>query len=270
VKGLLTRIALEVRWPVAWFCLGLCLVMSLLTALLPKVLANMDQLFEKLKMIKPLLTALLGVDPGEQAPAQVAQAFLWVHPTVLTLLWAHETMYCTRCPAGEVDRGTADFLYCLPVSRWRLFVAETVGWLLSGGMILGAGYTGHLVASTILQPEMSTAFPITARVMINLGAVYLAVGGLAFLVSSLSDRRGRAIGIVFGILLASFLLNVLAQFVEWAGMISWLSMLHYYRPAIILQTKSVPWADISILTGMGLVMWVSAGIIHHRRRLCTV
>lgn len=270
MRGLLTRIALEVRWPVAWFSLGLCLVMSLLTALLPKVLANMDQMFAKLEMIKPLLTALLGVDPGEQAPAQVAQAFLWVHPTVLTLLWAHETMYCTRCPAGEVDRGTADFLYCLPVSRWKLFIAETVGWLLSGGLILGAGYAGHLVSSMILQPEMRTAFPITARVMVNLGAVYLAVGGLAFLVSSLSDRRGRAIGIVFGILLASFLLNVLAQFVEWASMISWLSMLHYYRPAIILRTQAMPWTDIATLSAIGFITWTAGGIIHHRSRLCTV
>ena len=75
---------------------------------------------------------------------------------------------------------------------------------------------------------------------------------------------------MFGILLASFLLNVLAQFVEWAGMISWLSMLHYYRPAIILQTRSLPAIDILILTGIALAFWVSAGIIHHRRRLCTV
>jgi len=44
-------------------------------------------------------------------------------------------------------------------------------------------------------------------VMANFFGVYLAVGGIAFLVSALSDRRGRAMAVVFAIVLASFLLN---------------------------------------------------------------
>ena len=125
--GLLQKIWVEVRWQVMFFSVGLCAIMSLLTALLPKVLGNMDLMFEKMPLIRPLLTAMLGVDPGQQASAQLSQAFLWVHPTILTLVWAHEVMYCSRMPAGEVDRGTADFLLCLPVSRWKLFLAETIG-----------------------------------------------------------------------------------------------------------------------------------------------
>ncbi len=84
--GLLQKIWLEVRWPVLFFSVGLCAIMSLLTALLPKVLGNLDSMFDKMPMIRPLLTALLGVDPGLQVSAQLSQAFLWVHPTVLTLI----------------------------------------------------------------------------------------------------------------------------------------------------------------------------------------
>ena len=102
MTGLLQKIWMEVRWPVLWFSLGLCAVMSLLTVLLPKVLGNIHQMFDKMPIVKPLLTALLGVDPGDQVSAQLSQAFLWVHPTVLTLLWAHEVMYCSRMPAGEI------------------------------------------------------------------------------------------------------------------------------------------------------------------------
>ena len=126
--GLLQKIWMEVRWPVLWLSLGLCAIMGLLTALLPKVLGNIHQMFDKMPMVKPLLTALLGVDPGDQVSAQLSQAFLWVHPTVLTLLWAHEVMYCSRMPAGEIDRGTADFLLCLPISRWSVFCSETILW----------------------------------------------------------------------------------------------------------------------------------------------
>ena len=210
--GLLQKIWMEVRWSVLWFSLGLCAIMGLLTALLPKVLGNIHKMFEQMPFVKPLLTALLGVDPGDRVSAELSQVFMWVHPTVLTLVWAHEVMYCSRMPAGEIDRGTADFLLCLPVSRWKVYVAESIGWLVSGVCILALGYAGHLAASLTVQPETRLSVANTLMVMANFGAVYLAVGSFAFLISAFSDRRGRAIGVVFAILLASFLLNFLAQF----------------------------------------------------------
>ena len=84
----------------------------------------------------------------------MSQAFLWVHPTVLTLVWAHEVVCCTRTPAGEIDRGTIDFLLGLPVSRVKIFAAELLGWLLSGVCILCCGYIGHWLASVYHEPDM--------------------------------------------------------------------------------------------------------------------
>ena len=89
MKGILRKIFHEVRWPVLFFSLGLAVIMGLLTALLPKVLGDIDKMFEKLPFVKPIITALLGMDPGEGFTAQMMQAFLWVHPTVLSIIWAH-------------------------------------------------------------------------------------------------------------------------------------------------------------------------------------
>ncbi|MCP4509979.1 MAG: hypothetical protein GY826_26680, partial [Fuerstiella sp.] len=132
MKGLLRKIFMEVRWPVLILSIGLALIMALLTELLPKVLGDIDKVFAKLPFVKPLITALLGMDPGEAFTAQMTQAFLWVHPTVLSLIWAHELMYSSRMPAGEIDRGSVDFLLGLPVTRWKLYLSETIGWILSG------------------------------------------------------------------------------------------------------------------------------------------
>ncbi len=270
MSGILSKIWMEVRWSVLWFSLGLCAIMGLLTALLPKILSNIHTMFHRMPIVKPLITALLGVDPGDQMSSQLSQAFLWVHPTVLTLIWAHEIMYCSRVPAGEVDRGTADFLLCLPVSRWKVFAAESIGWLISGTCLLAFGYAGHLVASLLVQPEMRLSVPHTMMVMANLGAVYLAVGSFAFLVSAMSDRRGRAIGVVFALMLASFLLNFLAQFQDWAKSISWLSFMNYYRPAIIIQTGLFPWVDVGILLCLAMTFWVASGLTFKMRSICTV
>ncbi len=69
----------------------------------------------------------------------------------------------------------------------------------------------------------------------NLFLLYTAVGGLALLVSSLSDRRGRTVAVVFGVVLVSFFLNFLTQLWEPARSLSFLGVLHYYRPFITIR-----------------------------------
>ena len=270
MKGLLRKIYFEVRWPVLFFSIGLAIIMALLTTLLPKVLGDIDKVFEKLPFVKPIITALLGMDPGDGFTAQMMQAFLWVHPTVLSILWAHELMYCSRVPAAEIDRGTIDFLLGLPVSRWKLYVCESIGWMASGMVIMGFGVCGHLAASLKLQPQMRPGIFAIFCIVANLFAVYLAVGGLSWLVSANSDRRGRAIGIMFAILLMSFLLNFLAQFWEPAKSVSFLSVMEYYKPAFIIQSGDFPWLDVSKLTCIGGGSWIMGGIIFRRRSVCTV
>ena len=268
--GLLRKIFFEVRWPVVYFSFGLSAIMWLLTALLPKVLGDVHRVFKKIPFIKPLLTALLGVDPGDGFSAEMMQAFLWVHPTVLSLIWAHSLMYCTRMPAAEIDRGSVDFLLGLPVSRWKLYFSETIGWVASGVVILLAGFSGHFLASSVLQPQMrATTFGLFC-ILANLLAIYLAVGSLTFFVSANSDRRGRVIGIMFAVLLASFLLNFLAQFWEPAKTVSFLSIMEYYRPALIIKSGSFPWKDVSVLLSVTLVAWLAGGIVFRRRSICTV
>jgi len=270
MSGLLTRIWIEVRWPILWFCLGLASIMALLTRLLPKVLGNIHEMFSKMPMVKPLLTAMLGVDPGDKVSTELSQAFLWVHPTVLTLLWAHAVMYCTRVPAGEVDRGTADFLLCLPVTRVQIYVAETLGGIFSGLLILLTGFVGHRLGSIQSPHDMILTAGDSLRVLVNLGCVSTAVGSLACLISACSDRRGKAIGVVFAILVASFLLNFLAQFQDWAKSISWLSVMEYYRPAIIIQTHQLPWKDLAVLAGISFVCWTAGLLVFKERSICTV
>jgi hypothetical protein len=107
-------------------------------------------------------------------------------------------------------------------------------------------------------------------VMANLYSVYVAVGGIALFVSALSDHRGRAVGVVFAILLASFLLNFIANFWQPAKQIAFLGILEYYRPAQILQHGEFPLRDITVLLGVGLVAWLAGGEILARRSITTV
>ena len=98
----------------------------------------------------------------------------------------------------------------------------------------------------------------------------VAVGAVALLVSTMSDRRGRAMAVVFGLVLASFLLNFLAQFWPSAEGLAPLSVLNYYRPAQILANGNVPMHDMLMLLGIAVVAWVAGLEIFARRSICTV
>ncbi len=138
------------------------------------------------------------------------------------------------------------------------------------------GYDRHFARiSDRIRAADRPAFMVLFRVAVNFYCLYLAVGGIAFLVSSLSDRRGRAMGVVFGVLLASFLLNFIAQFWEPARYVSFLSLLNYYQPLALLQSPDTGWAawpvtDMAVLTGIGVALWAVGGTCFARRDICTV
>jgi len=269
-RGLLIR-AFRESWPTT-LLLGLVLmgVEAALAFVLPKFGAQMSEQWLQMDFARGIIQAMLGTEIGDRLGPQMFQSIAWVHPVALALTWAHALVCCTRVPAGEVDRGTADVLLGLPVSRWEVFISETVVWLLCGAAILTAALVGNLLGAQGVPPEHRPQLSRLFIVLANLFCLYATVGGLAWLVSALSDRRGRAMTIVFLVLLSLFLLNYLAQFWHPLERIAFLSPLHYHRPVTVLGTGAWPWKDMGVLLASGGVMWLAGGAVFSRRDLCTV
>ena len=76
--------------------------------------------------------------------------------------------------------------------------------------------------------------------------------------------------IVFLILLVLFLLHYLAQFWSPLENVVFLSPLHYHRPVDILNSGAWPWGDMAVLSCIGGLTWIAAGVVFARRDLCTV
>jgi beta-exotoxin I transport system permease protein len=269
-RGLMIR-AVRESWPTT-LLLGLVLmgVEAILAFVLPKFGSQMTQEWLQMDFARGIMQAMLGTEVGDRLGPQMFQSIAWVHPVVLTLTWAHAMVSCTRVPAGEVDRGTADVLLGLPVSRWEVFFSETIVWLICGAAILMAALTGNLLGGFGLPPEQRPQLARVLIVLLNLFCLYAAVGGLAWLVSSFSDRRGRAMTFVFLVLLALFLLNYLAQFWQPLEKLVFLSPLHYHRPVNVLGSGNWPWKDMSVLLVAAGAMWLAGGAVFARRDLCTV
>jgi ABC-2 type transport system permease protein len=269
-RGLMLKAALEM-WPATLMC-GVLLfaVEAVLAYVLPTFQSQFSNGMLQIDFVRSLVGAMLGVDASEAMGPQAFMAFPWVHPVVLALIWAHAMICCTRMPCGEIDRGTIDLTLTLPVTRWAVLRSEAVVWLLFAVVLLGLGMLGYLVGRSYVAPEARPDISRTLIVLANCFCLYLAVGGLAWCVSASFDRRGPALALVFLILLASFLLNFLGPFWSVAKRFSFLGLLDYYRPMIILRDGTVPWSDMTVLLVIAAVLWLAAGIIFSRRDICTV
>src|ERR1051325_10669536 len=203
-------------------------VEALLAFVLPKFGSQFSQQWLQLEFARNIMQAMLGTEIVDRIGPHMFQSMAWVHPVPLALTWAHALLCCTRVPAVEVDRGTAHVLLGLPVSRWEIFFSETFVWLGTGLLILVAALFGNLLGGLGLPLEQRPQLPRLLIVLTNLFCLYVAVGGLAWFISCLSDRRGNAISLLFVILLALFLLNYLAQFWQPLAKLVFLSPLHFH------------------------------------------
>jgi ABC-2 type transport system permease protein len=269
-RGLLRKAWLE-TWTVTVLCgLGVMLIEAVEGYTLVTLQSEVSKMLSMLPGLEKLVRMLVGADRtlGQLGP-DAFPAIAWAHPLALVLIWTHAVTICTRVPAGEVDRGSIDVLLGLPVSRWQLQVHESFAWVVSGAVLLLMFVAGNRFGNALAHgPRIEPGR--LAMLAGNLFCLYIAVGGLAWLVSALSDRRGRAASVVVAFVLFSFLLSYLAPFWNVAEQLSFLSVLHYYVPLTVLREGLCPVRDMLVLSGLGAALWTAGGIVFASRDLSTL
>lgn len=208
---------------------------------------------------------LLGADLLEGINLTSLMTLGFAHPLVYALTWSLVLAVGTRVIAGEIDRGTADLLLSLPLSRARIYACVSSVWLMAGIPVSLAPLAGAWLGQRILTMPETLNLERLALLVVNLFALYVAVGGITSLASSLVSRRGPAVAISLTVILASVLLNTVAQFSETIKQISFLGLLDYYRPLPIIRSGQLPIHDILVLLGIGGACWL-AGLWRFRRR----
>ena len=215
--------------------------------------------------IKTMIQIALGADPvGDLTPTTLATMGL-AHPLLYAFAWTLLLTIGTGVVAGEISRGTADLLLTLPVSRAAVYTSTTLVWLMAAFQVSLAPLVGLWIGERVFPLAEPLDFMRLWPVAVNFFALNVCVTGVTMMVSSMSSRRGTAVGIVMTTLLASDLVNLLAQFWDAIRSISFLGFLHYFRPLPVVRSGSLPWGDIGILMAVAVVMW-AVGLRHFCRR----
>lgn len=175
--------------------------------------------------------------------------FMWV-----LIMAAAAITFATKCLSGEVAAGTMELVLSQPVGRRTIVITRWVAM---------AAYLFVLMLATTV-PIWLTAHALDIAVdagnIVLLTVVgfllSLAIGSLAFALSSVSSESGRPAGIVGGVLGAMWVVSFMSENAKWAEALNPVNLFHYWEPARLLEEGTASagaWWFFGALSVIGLV-----------------
>ncbi|MBI2221841.1 MAG: ABC transporter permease subunit [Acidobacteria bacterium] len=195
-------------------------------------------------------------------------AFGYFHPVVIIVMVGLAIVVASE-PAADVESGVVDLVLARPIRRGHLVTRSLLMLLLTTSIIASLMVAASWSSLQMLAPPgASLRAAVVAKLATNLVAVAWAAGALALAVASLAKRRGAAAGGVAIVVLALYLLNVLAEINPRIRPYAPLSPFHYYQPIGIVSGMGTRWAgDVSLLVGVAAVFAAVAFVAYSKRDL---
>jgi len=188
-----------------------------------------------------------------------AEMFSMMVPLVLIAVAVSGAAAAT---AGEEERGTADLLLSLPVSRARVMVAKVLATVIAVLLVAGATLLTIAVGAPLVDLEVGLGDLAAGVLMTVLLALFF--GAVALLVAAATGKRTVALGTAVGLALAAFLLNALAPMADWLEPWQKASPFHWAlgdNPLV----NGTDAAMAGLLLVAGLVLVVIADVAYRRR-----
>jgi ABC-2 type transport system permease protein len=204
------------------------------------------------------MTGSLG-DPGVFFTTYVG-SYVW--PIVAALA---AILLATRPVAVDNDRGFLELPLSTPMPRVRYLAVSIVGQVVVLTTLAVAMVAGVIVLGAVVGAGLDA----TRLVMVVPSALAFgcSIAGVATLLSVVTLSRGVAGGLTAGLLIAMYLVNIVAQLepdIEWLARFS---AFHYFDTTAIIDEGLMPWADIGVHVAVALGAWLLALLLFRRRDL---
>ena len=223
----------------------------------------------RFSFLRKVFEAGFGIKVEGEVSLNILLAVSFTHAVVLALSWAVMIAITTRVTVGEIEKGTADVLLTLPVSRSEIYFSTSLVWILAAILLAFCPVVGVWIGSQIFKTPEVVEVTRYFKPAANFFCLLLAVGGISSFVASFLDRRGPAIAIVVGIVLLSSILNFVEPFIEALKPLRFFGLLNYFRPVDVFRANTWPLVPMSSLLLIFFACWLLGLIIFHRREIPT-
>lgn len=191
-------------------------------------------------------------------------AFTWFHPFFIGLGAAFAVSRAADALAGEIETGSVYLLLSRPLPRWTLVWGKVGEMSLGAGVIVLASWLGMVLGVQLARLD---PLPLDRYVWVAVMAwpLFIALGGVALIVSSVTSRAGVAAGIGTIWALIAFVLDVIPAVA--GSPLAWLNPWHHYFPQEIVASQTVNVVSLAILIAWIVVSTIVATALFARRDL---
>lgn len=205
--------------------------------------------------LPPMMQAMFGAQLSMMFTRSGMLAFGWNHPITLALGGAVAIVLGTRAIASEVESGAIELVMAQPISRAAFMTTQVAFGFGALAVLAAGGLAGSLVGEIVFGLPLFRPAPALA-LWFNFWLLHAAFFGLTLLLSATAREAGRAGGIAFIVLLASFLMQAIGGLLRNAAFLLPYSAYERYVPRTLLATGQVPVDAIAVL-GTAVVVTIA-------------
>jgi len=247
---------------------GLALVVlvygGLIAALYPILLANTAMVQDYMKLFPKEFMAAFGMtgslaDPGIFFTTYIG-TFLW--PIVAAI---GAIVLATRPTAADAERGWADLSLATPLTRGRYLGAAILGQVVVLATLALVTVGGVLAVGTLVGAGFDAGRFLAAGAVLWLFGC--AIAGVTSLVAVITLNRGVAAGFTAGVLIAMYLVNIVAQVQPDFAWLGYLSAFRYAGVGALIDRGTADWVGIGVFTVVAVTGWTASLVLFRRRDL---
>ncbi len=228
---------------------------AFMAALYPVIRDNQAGYEEILKIYPKEFLAAFGME-GSLADHGVffttyIGSFLW--PIVAAIAGI---IVATRTTAADVDRGWIELPLATPIPRVPYLASAIAAQMVVLAVLALSCVLGVLGVGLVVDAGFDTGrFLLVVPVAFAFGC---AIASVTTLLGAVTLSRGAAGGIAAVILIAMYLLRIVAEVQPDLAALGNLAIFEYFDPTPIIDTGAFPWADVAILGGVSALAWAGA------------
>lgn len=264
------RLALHWAWRYAPVWLLLAAVIFIVQTVLAAVLHERSEIASFLRMMDKMpkiFKAFIGGDDLMPSNILSIVAIGYQHPLILTSLMINAVLLPSGLLTAESERGTMELLLARPITRTRVYCLTGLLAALSQLVLVSVVFLGTAIWTRYFDYGDPIPLEGFVHVTVHLMALGLAVVGLSLAAATWFNERGKAIGIVVGYLVGSYLMDFSAVWLPSLKYIHPWTLFYYCRPNPILEAGEINTRQIATLLAVALVATALGGWRWRRRDL---
>ncbi|MDP4087503.1 MAG: ABC transporter permease subunit [Bacillota bacterium] len=182
------------------------------------------------------------------------------------------SIFCVMVPiqlmAKLVDQGSMAYLLSTPTTRGKVAFTQASVFL-TGLFLISAITTACGIIGVRIFINDANSFHVDRFIQLNLAAfaLFVALGGISFLVSSLSNDEKKAMGISGMIIFGFYSLDIVGKISEKIDWLRDFTVFTLYKPADIVNGKGDVIQNCIILFAIGLIAFLVSILVFRKRDL---